>query len=78
MRVVEALQRFAARVAAIVTRALLFLGLLLAYWMGVALTRAFAEVLARGPLGRDRRPRESWWQPARGYGTGAADMVDQS
>jgi hypothetical protein len=77
-RIVEALKRFTRRLAAGGTAVLLAVGLFLAYWVGVALTRLFAEVFSRSFLGRGRKAQESYWRPAEGYGTAPTDVADQS
>ncbi|HOU54354.1 MAG TPA: hypothetical protein PLQ97_10540 [Myxococcota bacterium] len=77
-RILHAMKRFTGRVASVVTAALLAVGLWLAYWVAIPLTRAMAEVFARGFLGRGRRDEGSHWRPAKGYGTTPDDVVDQS
>ncbi len=78
MRVLETVRRVTARIVSVVTAVLLAVGLFLAYWVGVALTRLVAEGFSRSMLSRRRRLQDSYWRDAEGYGTGLADCADQS
>lgn len=71
-------KQFLTRLVQAISRVLLAVGLFFAYWVGVAGTRLLAEVMARRMLGRRGRSAESFWEPARGYGTALDDFQDQS
>ena len=71
-------KQFTTRLVLAISRVLLAAGLFFAYWVGVAITRLLAEVVARRMLGRGSRSAASFWEPARGYGTTLDDVQDQS